>query len=163
MNDGEIVVAMAVDTWSSLEDAGISAGTLISIEYFFVDGDEAGALALHAALRQASSQVEIEASRRGVFKRRKVWSVTGMTKPLAVSYHALVRWVEVMVRLGEWHGVEFERLAVNVVTGIIPPAAGVGLDGLGGLLQELEESGVAVPRVAPQVNGIDDTAGSDRD
>jgi len=107
-------LAMTEGTWSALQDTGVADGTLLSLDFFFVDGDESGARALQAALSAEASQVDVMASKTGSLKRRQVWSVSGTTKPLAVSLPGLREWVERMVRLGDAHGLEFDGWGAEV-------------------------------------------------
>jgi hypothetical protein len=79
-----------------------------------LNGQEQGAQSLKAALSDEVSEINVLSRDVGIIRRRRVWSVTGTTKPLPVSLPGLREWVERMVRLGAQHGLEFDGWGAEV-------------------------------------------------
>lgn len=105
---------MTDGTWAALQREGVTEGTLLSLDFMFLDGQEQGAEALKSALADEVAEIHAMARDMGIFKRRRVWSVTGTTTPLPVSLPGLREWVERMVRLGAQHGFEFDGWGAEV-------------------------------------------------
>ena len=107
-------LVMTNDTWAALQDEGVDEGSSLSLDFFFVDGDEQSARALQLALSDEVAQLDVTTTKVGIFKKRQVWSVNGTTKPFAVSLPVLRDWVVRMVRLGAEHGLEFDGWGAEV-------------------------------------------------
>ncbi|GAA1580939.1 hypothetical protein GCM10009804_41920 [Kribbella hippodromi] len=105
---------MTDGTWGALRGEGVVEGSLLRLDFTFLGGEEGAAEELKRALSGEVAVVQVSAHQTGVFRKRRVWLVTGTTEPRPVSLPALREWVERLVRLGDQYGMEFDGWGAEV-------------------------------------------------
>ena len=105
-------LVMNKDTWAALRSHGLTETTELTLDFAFVAPSRANAEALRAVLvDQTDYDVEVK-SDGGLFSKR--WSVTGSTKPTAISAEILDQWVTWMVTAGVHENCEFDGWGAGV-------------------------------------------------
>jgi len=94
-------------TWATLQDVGVAAGTLLPVDAFFYSSDEARSSALAADLRTAGWDVNTETSTRGLFRKRTTWAVQA-NKTLPAGLDTFDAMVRSLALAAERHDVEFD-------------------------------------------------------
>ncbi|GAA1679761.1 hypothetical protein GCM10009745_24600 [Kribbella yunnanensis] len=109
-----VQLAMTDDTWAALQRAGVTGGSLLRLDFTFFGGEQRAAEELESALSPEVASVQVTVHQTGIFRRRRVWTVTGTTNPQPVSLPHLREWVERMVRAGAQYGLEFDGWGADV-------------------------------------------------
>jgi hypothetical protein len=92
-------LAMNAQTWRVLQEQGVDAASMLTLEFFYRPSDQAEAEQLAAFLRADTDyEVDVVSQNRGVFG--KGFSVMGKTQPTGVSLETLNDWVRWMVIAG---------------------------------------------------------------
>src|SRR5688572_26562906 len=92
-------------TWKALQEHGVSEGTRLRLEFFYVSPSQESADDLAGFLRR-ETQYDV---------RARADMVTGWTDPISASLEALDSWVEWMVKAGDAHGrCEFDGWGAKV-------------------------------------------------
>lgn len=92
---------MSRETVQALRDSGVQDGQPLEVDAFFFAADEASSSALAAALTADGWRAYTDAQKRGVLKKRTVWSVQG-TKSVAVRddvFDAMVKWLDALAEM----------------------------------------------------------------
>ena len=105
-------LVMNKDTWAALQAHGVTESTKLCLDFAFVAPSRAKAEALQAVLvDETDYDVQVQ-STGGLLKRR--WSVTGATKPTAISAQILDQWVTWMVTAGLHQDCDFDGWGAEV-------------------------------------------------
>jgi hypothetical protein len=105
-------LVMNKETWTALQSHGVTASTPLRLDFAFAAPNRAKAEALRALLvDQTDYGVEVQ-SAGALFRRR--WSVTGSTKPTAISAEILAQWVTWMVTAGIQEDCDFDGWGAEV-------------------------------------------------
>lgn len=106
---------MTPRTWEALVARGVTEETLLSLDFFYNATGEVEATALKTFIASETDyDVDVRSVKKGAFSRRS-WSVSGNTKPTAVSLDILEQWVRWMVLAGFANGpCEFDGWGAQV-------------------------------------------------
>jgi hypothetical protein len=92
-------LAMNVQSWRVLQEDGVDAASMLTLEFFYIPSGQAEAEQLAAFLRADTDyEVDVVSQRRGTFGNG--FSVMGKTQPTGVSLEILNDWVRWMVTAG---------------------------------------------------------------
>jgi Regulator of ribonuclease activity B len=92
-------LAMNAQTWRALQEHGVNAASMVTLDFFYRPSGQAEAEQLAAFLRADTDyDVDVVSQNRGTFG--KGFSVIGKTQPTAVSLEILNDWVGRMVNAG---------------------------------------------------------------
>ena len=102
-------VAMAPQTLAQLRQYDVSEQTELKLEYFFYTDTAAKAAALAGVLSQKGYTVEHGPSAGD----KKLFIVTGWTRPMLMNEPTVVEWTRQMCRIGFEHDSEFDGWGTN--------------------------------------------------
>jgi hypothetical protein len=99
-------LTMNEQTWHTLQKHGVTEESELRLDFTYVAPDQNNAQALKAVLNE-ETDYEVSVHSAGGFLR-KSWTVTGSTRPTAVSREILDQWVDWMVTAGLHQNCEFD-------------------------------------------------------
>jgi hypothetical protein len=92
-------LAMNAQTWQALQERGVNAASMLTLEFFYRPSGQAESEQLATFLRTDTDyDVDVVSQKRGIFGNG--FSVMGKTQPTAVSLEILNDWVTWMVTAG---------------------------------------------------------------
>ena len=101
------------ETAHALRDSGVQDGQALEVDALFFAADEASASALAGHLTAEGWRARTDSQRRGVLKKRTVWSVQG-TRSVAAGDDAFDAMVTQLDALAEAHGADFDGWGAEV-------------------------------------------------
>lgn len=99
---------MNVETWRRLQAHGVLPTTVLNPEANFWAPSRASADALAAALRDLGYTVRTDVAKRGLLRRKQLWSVVGVAPATTLNPDAIDAWTDDMVDLAVRHGAELD-------------------------------------------------------
>jgi hypothetical protein len=105
-------LAMNRQTWTALQEHGVTEESQLQLDFFFNAPSREGADRL-CTLLQEQTDYEARVESHGSFLRRK-WRVEGRTQNTAVSPAILDQWVTWMVSAGKEHSCDFDGWGTSV-------------------------------------------------
>lgn len=106
-------LAMNRETLQALRDNGVADGQSLDVDAFFFAPDQAASSALVAALTADGWRAQADAERRGLVRKRTVWSVQA-TRPVPADGDALDAMVTRLSALADEHAAEFDGWGAEV-------------------------------------------------
>ena len=107
-------LAMNERSWEALQENGVTEGSELRLDFFYVAPGEQQANALAAFIEgETDYEVRVDSTREGPL-RKKSWSVSGSTQNTQVSQEILDRWVSWMVAAGFEHDCDFDGWGAQV-------------------------------------------------
>jgi hypothetical protein len=101
-------LAMNRQTWTALQQRGVTEDTALRLDFFYVAAGEQQANALAELIRRETDYEVQAGSRGGGLLKKQTWTVTGTTRETKVSQEILDQWVTWMIAAGTQTACEFD-------------------------------------------------------
>lgn len=98
-------------TWATLQERGVTEHTKLRLDFSYAPSSKTNAAALAALLRE-KTDYEVQTKNTGLFNRKQ--SVSGTTRPTAISKAILDQWVDWMVTAGLQCGCDFDGWGTEI-------------------------------------------------